>query len=181
MRVELLLEPLVPQYIALPMGVTPGFGARCGMEGYELKYASVETIWAWARWCEEGCSSYALLREGNGVVTIPSMKQTRSESHFLPSFSTEGAEPEKTVTKDLATEYSSSVFVGDVRKLELLLKLCDHWWLRDRLEKGIFRHLQYEQRTARDTLFEMVEYDALLSQSTVVSESVLRRKKRKNG
>lgn len=68
-------------------------------------------------------------------MPTPSMVVTERGGHYVPLYSMEGAEAEKIVLVETATENYSSALVGKESKAELVLELYNHRFLRDRLNR----------------------------------------------
>lgn len=69
----------------------------------------------------EGSSRFALQWEEPGGVSISLIIVETIESHFLPSFSLEGAALENFMWEESELENCSSVSVGEMRKITLFL------------------------------------------------------------
>lgn len=94
-----------------------------------LKHFRVEDTREWAGLHKKECSRFALHREGKAVVSIPPMILASNEMLYFPSFSIDGAAPEKRVLKELATATWGSLLMCEERKQEIVPKLCIHWCL----------------------------------------------------
>lgn len=70
----------------------------------------------------------------------------------------------------------SSALVREKQKREVVLSSCKHRWLRHHLNLCLSDIWSTRKSAARDMLFGMLEYDALLSCNKAVNETTLLRK-----
>lgn len=124
----------------------------------EVKCLSAENSQEWVWRCKKGCSRRVLQRERKGVVPISPMLLSRSDRHYLPSFSSDNDAPENIVQKEMAKSTWISVSVGDERKREVMLELLIFLWQQESLQHCFSNNCSTRKRDARDVLSGILEY-----------------------
>lgn len=76
-------------------------------------------------------------KERQEVVPILLMVTARSGSQYLKAFDVDGSAVKKVVLKEVVMDNLNSVLVWEDRKQEMVLKMCTHRWLRDRLKQWL--------------------------------------------
>lgn len=83
------------------------------------------------------------------------MAVAKSGKQYLPSTGTNSAAPDKTVSKNLATENCSSALAGEESEWEAVLNLFNHACLHVHLKLRLSDGSNTRKRAARDALFGM--------------------------
>lgn len=114
-----------------------------------------------------------------GAVPFHQIVATKGGGHYFPSLSMDDAVLEQIALRKLAAEHWSPVLVGELKILNVVLKLCNHRWLPGLLKPYVSGAFSARKLAARDASYSMLGYAEIFSWSNAVRQTALLGKENK--